>query len=64
VLEESAKEIPQASYEPVEILPDLDDAHLGGATHMELRNTSYTRDQLDKLFKGEYGKYFFTPKYF
>jgi len=64
VLEESAMEIPQASYEPVEILPDLDDAHLGGATHMELRNTSYTRDQLDKLFKGEYGKYFFTPKYF
>jgi len=55
-------EIPQASYEPVEILPDLDDAHLGGATHMELRNTSYTRDALVELWKGSYGSFFKTPK--
>lgn len=61
VLEESAKEIPQAAHDPVEINGDLE---LGGATHMELRNTSYTRDAVDKLFKGDYGKYFYTPKYY
>lgn len=63
VLEESAIEIPQATYEPVEIVPDVEDANLGGATHMELRNTSYTRDQLDKLFSGDYGDFFETPKH-
>lgn len=62
VLEESAKEIPQATRDPVEIKPGEEDEHLGGATHMELRNTSYTRDELDRLFSGAYGDFFETPK--
>jgi|GEM_PF-1433029 len=63
VLEESAMEIPQATNPPVRIDPDEEDAELGGATHMELRNTSYTRDALVELWKGRYGSFFKTPKF-
>ena len=63
VLAESAMNLPGATNDPVEIRPwDPLGRELIGSSHMQVRNDKGIKEHLNKLFNGDYGKFFQTEK--